>query len=131
MPQITSTALPDTAFPARYEAQPDTQTDCYHARVAKHVPLEPFINAFFNFWLFWIERLILKLTLKKPATDHDSANLANGPSNTMAVLRIEQRDNNRILLEVPDKPIRTWAHARRCGRSYLPLFRQCDPPHAR
>ena len=108
MPQITSTALPDTAFLARYEAQPDTHTDCYHARVAKHVPLERFINAFFNSWLFRIERLILKLSLTKPATDQDIANLANGTSNNMAAWRIEERDDDQILLEVPDTPIRTW-----------------------
>jgi len=68
----------------------------------------PFINAFFNSWLFRIERLILKLTLKKPATDQDITKLANGMSNTMTAWRIEQRDDNQILLEVPDTPIRTW-----------------------
>ncbi len=108
MSQITSTALPDTAFLARYEAQEHTHTDCFHTSLSKDVPLEDFINAFFNTWLFRIERLILKLTVKKPSTDEDIAKLAKGTSSTMAAWVIEERDEDQLLLQVPNTPIRTW-----------------------
>lgn len=115
MSQITATALPETAFLARYEAQPDTHTDCFQVTLPKHIPLEDFINAFFNSLLFRIERLILKLTVKKPSTDEDIAKLANGTSDTMAAWQLEQRDENQILLEVPQTPIRTWLMRRTDG----------------
>ena len=108
MSNITATALPEPAFLNVYEADPHTHTDCFQTSIAKNVPLEDFINAFFNSWLFRIERLILKLTVKKPSTDDDIAKLANGTSDSMAAWRTEQRDVDQILLQVPDTPIRTW-----------------------
>ena len=108
MSQITSTALPEDAFLTRYEMQPHTHTDCFHTRLPKQIPLEDFVNAFFSSWLFRIERLILKLTVKKPATDEDIAKLAKGTSSTMAAWVTEERSEDQLLLQVPDTPIRTW-----------------------
>jgi hypothetical protein len=74
----------------------------------KGVTLESYINAFFNTWLFRIERMILNTAAKKPASDEDIARLAQGTSNTMSAWQVERRDADQILLEVPQTPIRTW-----------------------
>lgn len=108
MSQITASALPPRAFLARFETQPNVHTDCFQTSLARDVSLEEYVNAFFNTWLFRIERLILKLTIGKPSTDADIARLANGSADHMAAWRVLERGDNQLLLEVPDTAVRTW-----------------------
>ena len=115
MSKILLTELPKGAFLKTYEAQPDTHTDCYKTSLQKHVSLEGFINAFFTSWLFRIERLILRLAMKKPSSDYDIAEFAKGTTNIMAAWETEQRDEDQILLQVPHTPIRTWLMRRTDG----------------
>jgi hypothetical protein len=88
-------------------AQASTRT-AFKRNSPKGVTLESYINAFFNTWLFRIERMILNTAAKKPASDEDIARLAQGTSNTMSAWQVERRDADQILFEVPQTPIRTW-----------------------
>ena len=108
MAQVIATNLPKSAFLNAYEERAGVYTDCFQTQLPKGITLERYINAFFNTWLFRIERAILSFAAKKPASDADIARLADGTSNTMAAWQVERRDADQILLEVPQTPIRTW-----------------------
>lgn len=108
MVQVIATTLPKSAFLNDYEHRAGVYTDCFQTELPKGGTLESYINAFFNTWLFRIERMILSTAAKKPVSDEDIARLAQGTSNTMSAWQVERRDADQILLEVPQTPIRTW-----------------------
>jgi hypothetical protein len=108
MVQVIATTLPKSACLNDYEHRAGVYTDCFQTELPKGGTLESYINAFFNTWLFRIERMILNTAAKKPASDEDIARLAQGTSNTMSAWQVERRDADQILLEVPQTPIRTW-----------------------
>jgi hypothetical protein len=108
MVQVIATTLPKSACLNDYEHHAGVYTDCFQTELPKGGTLESYINAFFNTWLFRIERMILNTAAKKPASDEDIARLAQGTSNTMSAWQVERRDADQILLEVPQTPIRTW-----------------------
>lgn len=108
MSQVLATELPQDAFLTNYESREDVYTDCFMTEVPGSVSLETFVNAFFNTWLFRIERRILSVFAKKPSSDQDIANLASGASQSMAAWSVETRDEDQLLLEVADAGIRTW-----------------------
>jgi hypothetical protein len=108
MVQVIATTLPKSACLNDYEHRAGVYTDCFQTELPKGGTLESYINAFFNTWLFRIERMILSTAAKKPVSDEDIARLAQGTSNTMSAWQVERRDADQILLEVPQTPIRTW-----------------------
>lgn len=108
MVQVIATTLPKSACLNDYEHHAGVYTDCFQTELPKGGTLESYINAFFNTWLFRIERMILSTAAKKPVSDEDIARLAQGTSNTMSAWQVERRDADQILLEVPQPPIRTW-----------------------
>ncbi|MDB9708066.1 hypothetical protein OAA76_05785 [Planktotalea frisia] len=108
MVQVIATTLPKSACLNDYEHHAGVYTDCFQTELPKGGTLESYINAFFNTWLFRIERMILSTAAKKPVSDEDIARLAQGTSNTMSAWQVERRDADQILLEVPQTPIRTW-----------------------
>ena len=130
MPHVISTKLPGTAFLNTYEQSKGVYTDCFQTELPKGVSLESFINAFFNTWLFRLERLILSIAAKKPATDGDIARLADGTSDTMSAWQVERRDDDQILLEVPKTPIRTWLMREGEGETTQLYFGSAILPHA-
>jgi hypothetical protein len=108
MVQVIATTLPKSACLNDYEHHAGVYTDCFQTELPKGGTLESYINAFFNTWLFRIERMILNTAAKKLVSDEDIARLAQGTSNTMSAWQVERRDADQILLEVPQTPIRTW-----------------------
>ena len=130
MPHVISTTLPDTAFLNTYEQSEGVYTDCFQTELPKGVSLEAYVNAFFNTWLFRIERVILSALARRPSTDGDIARLAAGTSNTMAAWQVETRDADQILLEVPQTPIRTWLMRKGVGETTQLYFGSAILPHA-
>ncbi len=134
MPKVIPTPLPATALLARYSLQEGVYVDCFKASIAQSVPLEAFIAAFFDTWIFRIERKILSVVARRPSSKRDVHSLAIGTSDRFASWRVEAREDEQILLAVGDGPIRTWLMRCDCatgselyfGSAVLPMSRTKD-----
>lgn len=121
MVQVEAISLPEAAYLNAYEQQAGVYTDCFRTEVPKGVSLETYVNAFFNTWLFRVERRILGLFARAPSSDQDIADLASGAAQKMAAWHVEQRDADQLLLEVPQTAIRTWL-MRESGNGVTQLY---------
>lgn len=103
-----SQPLPPETLLARYEQDPTAYTDCFVAEVDHAVGLEAFLPAFYNSWLFRLERVILSVLLKRPSQDGDAAELARGLRETYAAWHVEARAEQEILLCDHAGRTRSW-----------------------
>ncbi len=100
--------LPPDSLLARYERDPAAYTDCFVAEVDHAVDLEAFLPAFYNSWLFRLERIILSVLLKRPSEDGDAVELAQGKRDTYAAWHVEARADSEILLCDHAERTRSW-----------------------
>jgi len=98
--------LPADALLRRY-ARDGGYTDCYMTEVPGHIPLGQFVEAFYTSWLFKAERAVLSLT-GHYSTDADAAALARGTSLCFAAWRVEDRDQNQLLMCDVTGRTRSW-----------------------
>lgn len=82
--------------------------DCFARSCDGTVPLPVFIAAFFDSWVFRLERRMLATIGKGRSTTADVAALAEAKVDRFATWRVLARDGAQLLLEVPKTPIRTW-----------------------
>lgn len=91
-----------------YAEQTNTYTDCFVTDIPQPVSINDFIVAFFTTPVFRLERAILSLTKSAPSTDQDIKDLAAGKSERLATWRIEEKQDNQLLLTVTGGQVRTW-----------------------
>ena len=72
--------------------------DCYCTRMARRVSFADFIFAFYTTPLFRLERYILNLAISKPSTNLEARQLADGTREYFAAWRVEDRNQNEILM---------------------------------
>ena len=94
---IDKCALPERALLNRYY-RADTYTDCYVTNISQTVTHVEFLDAFYNTWVFKLERVILKWVASKPSTDAEAKQLAEGTIESYAAWAVEDRCENQILL---------------------------------
>ena len=89
---------PEGALLATYSAQDGCYTDCFAADVPGVVTFEDFVTAFYTTWLFKVERAILKVAVKRPSTDAQAVELAQGQRDAFAAWDVEARAADQILM---------------------------------
>ena len=109
--------LPDDALLWRYRGKQGHYTDCYACTVEGPVEFGTFVFSFYTTWLFRCERLILKLLVKRPSTDHDASSLASGASKTFAAWTVEARSTDEILMCDMAGRTRSWLKVEQLGNN--------------
>ncbi len=105
---IRKTTLPAHAMLSRYADGTASYTDCFAYDYAGPVDLENFLNAFFNSWVFRLERFILKAAARVTISDEDTANFAAARSDRMGLWTAQDRDESQVLTIVGQGPIHSW-----------------------
>ncbi len=100
--------LPEGSFLARYLDREGAYTDCFRVDVPGGPDLPAYIETFFDSWVFRLERRVLTLAGKGPATRKTVEALAHQDAQRFAAWIVRERDDSQILMEVPRTPIRTW-----------------------
>jgi len=103
---VRAIPVPKDALLARYTGR--GHVDAFETDILKEAPLQDCIGAFFDSWVFRIERRILATAMRAPSSSADVASLARGEADAIAVWHVVQRTDDQILLRVPDTPVRTW-----------------------
>ncbi|MCC5967084.1 MAG: hypothetical protein JJU24_13200 [Natronohydrobacter sp.] len=103
---IRTCDLPTDAFLRRYVLD-GGYTDCYMTEVPGHVPLGQYVGSFYTTWLFKAERLLLSLAGHK-STDADAGDLARGEAASFAAWRVEDRDEDQLLMCDATGRTRSW-----------------------
>jgi len=93
---IAPQALPAWSLLRRYEQSGD-YTDCYVTDIPGDFSHAEYVAAFYTTWLFRLERLLLKL-VRKPSTDEQARQLAQGEREAFAAWTVEARAPNQLLL---------------------------------
>jgi hypothetical protein len=83
-------------------------TDCFATDIVGSVSHEQFVTAFYTTFVFRLERWILKLTMNKPSTDAEAAQLASGLVDKFAAWRVEERAADQLLLSDFVRRTRSW-----------------------
>ena len=82
--------------------------DCYYLDIHRKVPLSEFVAAFYTTYPFKAERCILRLTLGKPSTDQEAAQLGCGDTEAFAIWEVEDRTPDQILLKDFTGRTKSW-----------------------
>ena len=94
---IHKSELPEDAFLAEYILG-NNYTDCYVAETASVVSQAEYVTAFYTTTLFKIERLILRWLVRKPSSDSQARQLADGERDTFAARYVEKRSEDQLLM---------------------------------
>jgi hypothetical protein len=98
MLSIQKSPLPANTFLHKYTSMPGAYTDSYLAIIPAQISFPEYILAFYTTPLFKLERSILKLLVRKPSTDAQVKELAEGTRDTFAAWTVEDRSENQILM---------------------------------
>lgn len=98
MPTIIKAPAPPNALIQKYTSMPGAYTDSYLTELPKQVSFSDYVFAFYITPLFKVERLILTLFVRKPSTDKDARELADGVRTQFAAWTVEAREENQILM---------------------------------
>jgi hypothetical protein len=96
MPNIQKCAVPPDSLLAAYSS--NGYVDSYRTEFNGHVSLAKFIASFYTTSLFKLERFILKHVARKPSTDTQVQDLADGKANQLAAWTVEKRNDHEILM---------------------------------
>lgn len=99
--------LPAAALLGEYVRR-DAYTDCYTAAAAGHITLSAYVQAFYTTPLFKLERLIIRAVTGIASTDAEAAELGAGPQQEFAAWRVEQREEQQLLLCDLNARTRSW-----------------------
>lgn len=114
--------LPDTSLLQTYRAA-GAYTDCFATEVPGTISHERFVRAFYTTWLFKLERWILKWSVRKPSTDEEAAQLADGTREAFAAWTVERRTDDQVLLCDFMQRTRSWLMVERIGTEHEPRTR--------
>ena len=99
--------LPGNALLQKY-ARSGAYTDCFHTDILDNISLADYIEAFYTSWLFKLERVILKLLVKKPSTDQQLQRLVAGEIDKFAAWYVEERTQHQLLMSDFRDHTRSW-----------------------
>ena len=110
---IKACSLPDNALLNQYRNQsvPESAqayTDGYCVEIAELVTLSEFVFAFYTTPIFKLERIILKYLARRPSTDDQAKQLAQGVIDSFAAWHVEQRIETQLLMCDFQKRTRSW-----------------------
>lgn len=108
MSDILSTTLPDSALLRRYSEDHSCYTDCFSTLYPAPIGLPEFVEAFYTAPLFRCERVILKLCVRRPSTDQQAAEVAQGRIQRFAAWDVEDRADNQLLMCDMASRTRSW-----------------------
>lgn len=111
MPNIQKSPAPPNALLHKYTSMPGAYTDSYLTEIPRRVSFPEYILAFYTTPLFKLERLILKLLVRKPSTDVQARELADGLRDTFAAWTVEDRSEKQILMCDFAGSTRSWLMA--------------------
>lgn len=97
MPAIHTSPAPANTLIHKYTVMPGAYIDCYYTDLPFPISFSEYLLAFYTTPLFKLERLIL-LLVRKPSTDEEVRQLAEGNRNTFAAWTVETRAENQILM---------------------------------
>ncbi|WP_298934029.1 hypothetical protein [uncultured Ramlibacter sp.] len=89
--------LPASALLRRY-SESGAYADCYAAELPGAISRPMYVEAFYTTWLFKLERAILRWAVRRPSTDIQARQLAQGTLQSFAAWRVEGQDATQILL---------------------------------
>ena len=121
MRRVQAGELPTEALLQTYRAS-GTYTDCYVTEVSRVVTHAEFVEAFYNTWLFRIERGILKVAVSRPSSDEDVRLLATGQAMTFAAWTVEGRAPDQLLLCDMHRATRSWLMVAAAGENATRLY---------
>lgn len=107
MTRTRSCQLPENALLLQY-FEDGTYTDCYRADMDGRVSQVEFVAAFYSTWLFKLERWILGWAVKRPSTDAEALELAQGRRDRFAAWDVERRTEDQLLLCDLHGRTRSW-----------------------
>ena len=82
-------------------------TDCYAIDLGQNVSFSDYIAAFYSTKLFKLERFILRIFARAPATDEGARKLGLDEVDTFAVWRVSERRENQLLMETKGRTM-SW-----------------------
>lgn len=107
MPTVVPCALPAGALLDTYR-RAGAYTDCFRVALAANVTLAQYIEAFYNTWVFKLERLIIRWAVSLPSTDAEARELAAGSLDRFAAWTVERRTSSQLLLCDIQQRTRSW-----------------------
>jgi hypothetical protein len=115
---VNSTEVPDGSLLAQYGNESTVKVvnnycDCYSITINTKINLEEFVYAFYTSKVFRIERRILAIVLKLPATDEHAKQLSLGNADSFSAWTVETRLDNEILLREPKSRTGSWFMVRK------------------
>jgi len=108
---IRKSPLPTGALLEKFNAIAGAYTDCYSTEIPAQVTFAEYVFAFYTTPLFKLERLILKLLVRKPSTDEQARELADGIRDSFAAWTVEDRGENQLLMCDFVERTRSWLMA--------------------
>ncbi len=112
---IQKTPVPANTLLDSYTSVIGAYTDCYATEIPRIVTFAEYVCAFYTTPLFKLERVILKFTVSKPATDADAKYLADGLADKFAAWTVEGRSEDEILLCDFLSRTRSWLRTKSDG----------------
>ena len=107
MAGIDPCPLPPDALLAAYSGTRG-YADCYATSVPRRVTHAAFVEAFYTTGVFKVERLLLALFMRKPSTDEEARELAEGRRDAFAAWTVEGRSADQLLLRDVGGRTRSW-----------------------
>ena len=107
MTSVQKCAVPQNSLLAAY-VRDGSYADSYRTELTGHISLPAFVKAFYTNWLFKLEALILKYTVKRPSNDMEAQELAEGTRTKFAAWDVEGRTENELLMCDMLKRTRSW-----------------------
>lgn len=107
---IKSCRIPDGALLNTYLRE-GTYTDCYVTDIRGSVSHGQYVTAFYTTRIFKLERLILKVVVKRASTDAEVKQLAAGSIDAFAAWSVEARSEDQLLLADFSGRTRSWLMA--------------------
>jgi hypothetical protein len=118
---IRREAVPEHALHAHYGRQ-GSYLDCYVTEIPATVNLAQFVEAFYSTWLFKIERWILSWAVRKPSTDTQAREIAQGRRDNFAEWTCEARGADQLLMRDFLAHTRSWFMVEPLGERSTRLY---------
>jgi hypothetical protein len=114
MSSVQLSTRPECTLLDRY-AQSGAYTDCYHVDVPMSVSLAQYVRSFNTTPLFKVERSILAVIARRPATDKSAEDLASNQTTRFSAWDVEDRNSSQLLLRDFMGRTRSWLMVRPLG----------------
>jgi hypothetical protein len=105
---IQKSPLPAGALLNKFNAIAGAYTDCYFTEIPAQAAFAEYVFAFYTTPLFKLERLILKLLVRKPSTNEQARELAYGICDSFAAWTVEDRGENQLMMCDFVERTRSW-----------------------